>query len=62
MQAKVGAKAQVAFFRSVVHAAFLRACFFRQPPEGDFAAALAYNVSVPQEIRENYQEFWPAMA
>ena len=34
------------------HIAFLRACFLRQPPEDDFAIALAYNVIVPQEIRE----------
>ena len=34
------------------HIAFLRACFLRQPPEADFAVALAYNVIVPQEIRE----------
>ena len=34
------------------HIAFLRACFFRQPSEDDFAVALAYNVIVPQEIRE----------
>jgi len=34
------------------HVAFLRACFLRQPPEDDFAVALAYNVIVPQEIRE----------
>jgi pimeloyl-ACP methyl ester carboxylesterase len=34
------------------HVAFLRACFLRQPPEDDFAVALAYNVMVPQEIRE----------
>jgi non-heme chloroperoxidase len=34
------------------HIAFLRACFFRQPPEDDFAVALAYNIIVPQEIRE----------
>lgn len=34
------------------HIAFLRACYFRQPGEDDFAAALAYNVIVPQEIRE----------
>ena len=34
------------------HIAFLRACFHRQPPEDDLAVALAYNVIVPQEIRE----------
>jgi non-heme chloroperoxidase len=34
------------------HIAFLRACFHRQPSEDDFAAALAFNVIVPQEIRE----------
>lgn len=34
------------------HIAFLRACYFRQPPEDDFAVALAYNAIVPQEIRE----------
>jgi pimeloyl-ACP methyl ester carboxylesterase len=34
------------------HVAFLRACFHRQPAEGDFAVALAYNVIVTQEIRE----------
>ena len=34
------------------HIAFLRACFHRQPNEDDFAAALAFNVIVPQEIRE----------
>jgi pimeloyl-ACP methyl ester carboxylesterase len=34
------------------HVAFLRACFLRQPPEGEFAVALAYNAIVPQEIRE----------
>ena len=34
------------------HIAFLRACFLRQPPEDEFAIALAYNVIVPQEIRE----------
>ena len=34
------------------HIAFLRACYFRQPSEDDFAVALAYNVIVPQEIRE----------
>jgi pimeloyl-ACP methyl ester carboxylesterase len=34
------------------HIAFLRACFHRQPPADEFAAALAYNVIVPQEIRE----------
>jgi len=34
------------------HIAFLRACFLRQPNEHDFAAAVAYNVIVPQEIRE----------
>jgi pimeloyl-ACP methyl ester carboxylesterase len=34
------------------HIAFLRACFLHQPPEDDFAVALAYNVIVPQEIRE----------
>jgi non-heme chloroperoxidase len=34
------------------HIAFLRACFLRQPREDDFAVALAYNVMVPQEIRE----------
>ncbi len=34
------------------HVAFLRACFLRQPGEDDFAVALAYNVIVPQEIRE----------
>ena len=34
------------------HIAFLRACFLRQPPEDEFAVALAYNVIVPQEIRE----------
>lgn len=34
------------------HIAFLRACFHRQPEEADFAVALAYNVIVPQEIRE----------
>ncbi|MET0733223.1 MAG: alpha/beta hydrolase [Casimicrobiaceae bacterium] len=34
------------------HIAFLRACFFRQPSEDDFAVALAYNVIVPQDIRE----------
>lgn len=34
------------------HIAFLRACFHRQPDEHAFAAALAYNVIVPQEIRE----------
>jgi pimeloyl-ACP methyl ester carboxylesterase len=34
------------------HIAFLRACFHRQPDEHEFATALAYNVIVPQEIRE----------
>ena len=34
------------------HIAFLRACFLHQPPEDDFAIALAYNIIVPQEIRE----------
>jgi pimeloyl-ACP methyl ester carboxylesterase len=34
------------------HIAFLRACYHRQPAEDDFAVALAYNVIVPQEIRE----------
>jgi pimeloyl-ACP methyl ester carboxylesterase len=34
------------------HIAFLRACFHRQPAAEDFACALAYNVVVPQEIRE----------
>ena len=34
------------------HIAFLRACFLRQPSADDFAVALAYNVIVPQEIRE----------
>jgi len=34
------------------HIAFLRACFHRQPSEGDFAVALAYNAIVPQPIRE----------
>lgn len=34
------------------HIAFLRACFLHQPPEDDFAVALAYNVIVPQAIRE----------
>jgi len=34
------------------HIAFLRACFHRQPNEHEFAIALAYNVIVPQEIRE----------
>jgi pimeloyl-ACP methyl ester carboxylesterase len=34
------------------HIAFLRACFLRQPPEDDFTVALAYNIIVPQEIRE----------
>lgn len=34
------------------HIAFLRACFHRQPAEADFAVALAYNMMVPQEIRE----------
>jgi non-heme chloroperoxidase len=34
------------------HIAFLRACFLRRPPEDDFAVALAYNIVVPQEIRE----------
>ncbi len=34
------------------HIAFLRACFLRQPSEDDFAVALAYNIIVPQEIRE----------
>jgi pimeloyl-ACP methyl ester carboxylesterase len=34
------------------HIAFLRACFHRQPPEDELAVALAYNVIVPQEIRE----------
>jgi pimeloyl-ACP methyl ester carboxylesterase len=34
------------------HIAFLRACFLRQPQDDDFAVALAYNLIVPQEIRE----------
>jgi pimeloyl-ACP methyl ester carboxylesterase len=34
------------------HIAFLRACYLRQPAEDDFAVALAYNVIVPQAIRE----------
>lgn len=34
------------------HIAFLRACYLRQPAEADFAVALAWNVIVPQEIRE----------
>ncbi len=34
------------------HIAFLRACFHRPPAEADFAVALAYNVVVPQAIRE----------
>jgi len=34
------------------HIAFLRACYHRQPAEDDFAVALAYNVIMPQEIRE----------
>jgi len=38
--------------RAAAHASFLRACFLRPPPEDDFAIALAYNVIVPQEIRE----------
>jgi non-heme chloroperoxidase len=33
-------------------AAFLRACFHRQPSEADFAFALAYNMIVPREVRE----------
>ena len=33
-------------------AAFLRACFARQPSEAEFAFALAYNMIVPQEVRE----------
>ena len=32
--------------------AFLRACFLRRPSEDEFAFALAYNIIVPQEIRE----------
>jgi pimeloyl-ACP methyl ester carboxylesterase len=32
--------------------AFLRACFHRQPSEYDFAVALAYNMIVPQPVRE----------
>jgi pimeloyl-ACP methyl ester carboxylesterase len=38
--------------RMDAHTAFLRACFHRQPPAEEFAAALAYNLIVPQEIRE----------
>ena len=34
------------------HIAFLRACYLQQPSEDDFAVALAYNIVVPQEIRE----------
>ena len=34
------------------HIAFLRACFLHQPPPEDFAVALAWNVIVPQEVRE----------
>jgi pimeloyl-ACP methyl ester carboxylesterase len=34
------------------HIAFLRACWLHPPSADDFAVALAYNVIVPQEIRE----------
>jgi pimeloyl-ACP methyl ester carboxylesterase len=38
--------------RTEAHIAFLRACFHRPPAEDDLSAALAYNLIVPQEIRE----------
>jgi len=34
------------------HIAFLRACFLREPAAEDFVVAIAYNVIVPQQIRE----------
>ncbi len=33
-------------------AAFLRACYERQPSEAEFATALAYNMVTPPEVRE----------
>lgn len=51
-QASISGRPETLAQRIDAHIAFLRACFLRQPPEDDFAVALAYNVIVPQEIRE----------
>ena len=51
-QANMSGRPDTLARRIDAHIAFLRACFFRQPAEDDFAVALAYNVIVPQEIRE----------
>ncbi len=51
-RANIAGRPETLAERIDAHIAFLRACFLRQPPEDDFAIALAYNVIVPQEIRE----------
>jgi len=51
-RADIGGRPDTPAKRTDAHIAFLRACFFRQPSEDDFAVALAYNAIVPQEIRE----------
>ena len=39
-------------------AAFLRACYARQPTEAEFAVALAYNMVIPPEVRAALMA-WP---
>ena len=51
-QANIAGRPETLAERIDAHIAFLRACFLRQPADADFAIALAYNVIVPQEIRE----------
>ncbi|MEJ1975610.1 MAG: alpha/beta hydrolase [Acetobacteraceae bacterium] len=41
-----------------VAAAFLRACFDRQPTESEFAFALAFNMLCPFEIRQQIGKWW----
>ncbi len=45
-----------------VAAAFLRACFNRQPSEADFAFALAFNMLCPFEIRQQIGKWQTAAA
>jgi pimeloyl-ACP methyl ester carboxylesterase len=51
-RANIAGRPETLAQRVDAHIAFLRACFLHPPPEDEFAVALAYNVIVPQEIRE----------
>ena len=51
-QANIAGRPESLADRIDAHIAFLRACFLRELPADEFAVALAYNIIVPQEIRE----------